>query len=647
MNKRFILSIILIFILVLSTACTTAPQQSSQSSSEASGTSEITTTTVVESTTTDDEALTLKVISPYGTPTLSMVKLFVDNPQIAENVSVEYEAIQATDVLTSSLVNQSADIAIVPTNLAANLYQKGVNYRLAGSSVWGVLYLVSTEDISTIADLKGKNIATIGRNLTPDAMLRYVLTENGIDPDNDLSLEYFSGSSELATYFIAGKADTAMIPQPLLASVLAKRQDAKVVIDLQEQWQAITKLNSYPQASLIINQQLLDEHPDVAAAFIEQYDQAVAWVNDNPEKAGEYYESLGIGMKAKLISQAIPQSNLDFVPIADCQGDVSAYLDVLFKFNPKLTGGKPVDEKLYLIDAEQTSKATNQYAFPLTFVDGKGNQITLQKKPETVIPLTGTTMYLYTLTGGQAVAGPSLSKRAPRAEGTPDYAELGHMANINIESLITHEPDLVIMQSMQAKLIPMLEENNIPVMFFAAKTYQEIQDQIKLFASINDNAEKGEEIIKTMDKNIADTLAKLPAERNKKIAIVYVAGSGITLKLNNSIAGDAASIIGFDNITKDLLPEKMGMDSTPFDLEMLVAENPDVIFVTSMVSADDNVADVLTGHLEDSTAWAELDAVKNGNVHYLPQSHFLFNPVDRYDEAVEMMAKHVWPELFK
>lgn len=293
------------------------------------------------------EPVNIKVIAPYGTPTLTLVKMMTENPVIAEGVTIEYEGIQATDVLSATLINQEADIAIVPTNLAAVLHSKDLGYKLAGSSVWGILYLVSSEDIQTVEDLRGRTISLLGRNLTPDAMLRYILTENDINPDEDVTLEYFSGASELASNYISGQGNLGMIPEPLLTNVLMKREDSKVVIDLQEEWKAITGLESYPQASVIISEKLIQEHPEVVEAFLETYDESVDWLNENPEQAGQYYEGLNIGLKTAIIQKAIPNSHLDFKPVDESKDAVTTYLNVLFDFNPKLLGGQPVDENLF------------------------------------------------------------------------------------------------------------------------------------------------------------------------------------------------------------------------------------------------------------------------------------------------------------
>jgi NitT/TauT family transport system substrate-binding protein len=293
------------------------------------------------------EPFEISVIAPYGTPVLSMVKMIEENPEITDYVSVNYEPIQATDVLTARLINNEADIAIVPTNLAANLFSKGIEYQLAGVTGWGAFYMIASEEISSIEDLKGRTITTIGRGLTPDAMLRYILSENGLEPDVDVIIEYLAGASELAANYIAGEIDLAMIPQPVLTSVLMKREDSIVVIDVQAAWSDITGYENYPQASIVVSTALIEEHPEVVENFLAEFNLSEDWLNENPAEAGAYYENLGIGLNAIIVEKAIPASNLDFHPVAEAKEVLNAYFEVLYNFNPELIGGQSVDEAMY------------------------------------------------------------------------------------------------------------------------------------------------------------------------------------------------------------------------------------------------------------------------------------------------------------
>lgn len=296
----------------------------------------------------ESKPLDIKVATPAGTPTLSMIKMFKENPSIGENVSVSYESVKATDILTSKILSKEADIFIVPTNLAANLYNKDSDYKVAASTVWGTFYLVGNEEISNWEDLKGKEIDMIGRGLTPDAIFRYLLTQNNIDPDKDVKLNYFGGASELATNFISGKSNLALMPEPMLTKVLTKRDDSKVVIDLQEEWQTATKLNSsYPQASVIVSDELIKNNPQAVKTFLTEYEKSIKWMNENPSEAGKYYEELDMGMNKVIVEKSIKRCNIDYVSANDAKEAIDKYLNVLFEYNPKLVGGKLVDEDFY------------------------------------------------------------------------------------------------------------------------------------------------------------------------------------------------------------------------------------------------------------------------------------------------------------
>lgn len=305
-------------------------------------------------TSTNEEAkkestpLDIKVATPAGTPTLSMIKMFKENPSIGDNVSISYESVKSTDLLTSKILSKEADIFIVPTNLAANLYNKNSGYKIAASTVWGTFYLVGNEQVFNWEDLKGKEIDMIGRGLTPDAIFRYLLTQNNIDPDKDVKLNYFGGASELATNFISGKNDLSLMHEPMLTKALMKRTDSKVVIDLQDEWGKATKLNSsYPQASLIVSEELINNHPDVVENFLSEYKKSINWINENPSEAGKYYEELDEGINKVIVEKSIQRCNIDYVSAKDAKTAIDKYLNVLFEYNAKLVGGKLVDEDFY------------------------------------------------------------------------------------------------------------------------------------------------------------------------------------------------------------------------------------------------------------------------------------------------------------
>lgn len=295
------------------------------------------------------ENISIKVAAPAGAPTLSMIRMFKEEPSFGEHVEISYESVQSPDLLASRIISGEVDIAVVPTNLAASLYNRGVDYKLVGSSVWGVLYIVGNEEVNSWEDLRGKKIHTLGRGLTPDIVLRYILSNHGIDPDEDVTLTYMGGATELAPAFIAGKSDIAVIPEPALSNVMMKKENAVILFDLQEEWSKLNDSNSsYPQASLIIKNELIENNPEFVEMFLQEYKESINWLHGNAEKAGEYSEELETGLAKGAVINGLQRSNIQYQSAKDAREAIEAYLKVLFEYAPETVGGKLPDEGFYL-----------------------------------------------------------------------------------------------------------------------------------------------------------------------------------------------------------------------------------------------------------------------------------------------------------
>lgn len=288
----------------------------------------------------------IKVVSPAGAPAMTLLKTMDENKRIL-NKDIEYEILNASDVLASKIISKEADIAIIPSNLASNLYNKGIDIRLVSTSIWGVLYLVSRdESIKTWDDLKGKEVVSIGRNLTPDAILRYLVKANGLEVGKDIKISYTNSSPEVAQLFLAGKIDTAIIPEPVLSSVLMKKKDTHIIFNIQEEWKKASKAD-IPQGVMVVQADLANNHKEFLDKFVENYKASIGWVNANPIKAGEINSKFSKKNQGKMIASSIKRSNLMFKSAKDSKEELEEYFKVLLEFNPKLVGGKLPDDKFY------------------------------------------------------------------------------------------------------------------------------------------------------------------------------------------------------------------------------------------------------------------------------------------------------------
>lgn len=284
-----------------------------------------------------------------GPSSIGMIKMFEEKPVIGENVETNYQIAQTPDDMVAKLLSNEADIAVLPTNVAAIVYNKGQDYKLAAVSGWGVLYILSIdESIKSWDDIKGKTINIIGRGSNPDVIFRYLSAQNGINPEKDVILDYTLGQVDLAQTMIAGKSKLGILPEPFVTMVLEKNKNAKIILDIQEEWKkAVGKDVPIALTSLVIKGEFAKNYPKAVENFLIEYKKSIDWVNNNKDQAGTLVEKHGVGIQAQIAEAAIPRTNLKFEEAQQAKDAVKNYLKILYDFSPKDIGGKMPDESFY------------------------------------------------------------------------------------------------------------------------------------------------------------------------------------------------------------------------------------------------------------------------------------------------------------
>ena len=294
------------------------------------------------------ETYTVKVAVPVNAPTICIAKMAVNNAAVAEGAVTEYEVLHAPDMLQARLLSGEADIAIIPSNLSAILYAKGTGIRFAGAVIWGILYGLTTEPINSIEDLRGKTVITFGRGLTPDVTVRELLNAYGLSPDRDVTFNYVQSGQEAAAAFISGKGSFVILPEPMVSMVLTKKPEAKVFLDVQNAWkEKLGGDSSYPQAVVVVQKSLIENHPDYVDNFLVQLEQSINWVKETPKQAGEATAKLQKGIQAPLIAKGINRMNMQFVNAAQTRPALERYFSILYKADPKFIGGAMPQDDFY------------------------------------------------------------------------------------------------------------------------------------------------------------------------------------------------------------------------------------------------------------------------------------------------------------
>ena len=277
-----------------------------------------------------NEEINATLISPDGLPSIAISKLIADNSKV-ENITLECSIQKTTDLLLSELMKGEVDLAIVPSNLALQAYKKDLGYKVAATIGWGSLYLVSTEEISNISELEGCEVYNTGKGLTPDIVFKNILSKNNVNEEN-INFSYVGAASELAPLLISGQAKYAVVPEPVLSTVIAKNSDIKIVLSLNDEWTKVNNVeNGYPQSTLLIKEEFYNKIKDTNAydKLIEAFNESEKWVIDNPQLAAEKCEELGITVNKDVINESIKNSNLKFTKIEDSKEEYEAYFSTI------------------------------------------------------------------------------------------------------------------------------------------------------------------------------------------------------------------------------------------------------------------------------------------------------------------------------
>ena len=290
----------------------------------------------------------IKVVAPDGLPALSLVKMINEKPQI-DGVDVEYKIEKLSESLVMTLMKKDADIAIVPSNLAGQLYNKGLGYKIGGTVGWGSFYVISRENFNSLKDLKGKEIGTIGKGLTPDIILQTLLKKNGLDLSKDIKIDYLSSGNELAPLYLSGKKDIVVIAEPMASKILAKDKNSKINVELNQEWKNLFNVaKGYPQSTLIVSENILKENPNFLDEFINDLKDSIEFIESNDNKRLEYISKAQITLPKDIIDEAIKKANFDFTTGAEGKDEYMIYFREIAENNKKAIGGKIPDEEIFI-----------------------------------------------------------------------------------------------------------------------------------------------------------------------------------------------------------------------------------------------------------------------------------------------------------
>ena len=274
--------------------------------------------------------------------------------------SVEFQPWKDPDQLRMLALDgkTQADFVAMPTNVAANLYNRGVKLRLINVTTWGVLWMVSRQNgLETLADFKGKEILMPFRADMPDIVFQILAEKQGLDPRRDFKLRYVASPLDAMQLLITRRVDHALLSEPAVSTALRKTRSFPVSViapelyrsvDLQQEWGRLMQREArIPQAGItVLGKAALNE------ALIEKFQKAYAaslkWCEDNADACGAMVAKRIEMLTPEGVADSIRVDNTRFVTAQDAKAELGFFFNLLHTRQPALIGGKlPADGFYY------------------------------------------------------------------------------------------------------------------------------------------------------------------------------------------------------------------------------------------------------------------------------------------------------------
>lgn len=274
--------------------------------------------------------------------------------------TVEFRPWNGTDQLKLMALGKGdfkADFVAMPSNVAANLYNRGVKLKLMNISIWGILWMVSRdENMKTLADFKGKEIAMPFRADMPDILFEQIVKAEGLDPKKDFKLRYTPHPLDAMQLLILRRVDHALLAEPAISMALRKTKSFPISViapdlfrsvDIQTEWGRVFKREAkIPQAGMTAMSSVLD-NPALMNRFQEEYAKSAQWCLDNPEEAGKMVAKHIDLLTPEAVADSLKLTVVDVKDGASSRDELEFFYQKLMESTPALVGGKLPDGDFY------------------------------------------------------------------------------------------------------------------------------------------------------------------------------------------------------------------------------------------------------------------------------------------------------------
>ena len=277
----------------------------------------------------------------------------------------------------------------------------------------------------------------------------------------------------------------------------------------------------------------------------------------------------------------------------------------------------------------------------VTFTDDLGREITVDR-PERTAALLGSFAQVWLLAGGTVAATADDAWEDLALELPEDTVNLGGTKNLSLELLFSARPDFILAstntrQNMEWR--ETLDAAAIPTAYF---DIDDFEDYLRLLKICTDMTGR-QDLYEQYGESVQQQINAVVEESRKRLAdadpptVLCMVASASAVRAKNSegnVLGAMLKTLGCENIADS---DSMLLEN--LSIEHILLSDPDHIFFVQRGDDEAGMRAYVEEFLTSQPLWAELSAVKDGRVHFMPKELFNLKPNHRWGEAYEILEE--------
>ena len=296
----------------------------------------------------------VNVYTLNGTTGFGMAKMISDAKNGAFTTENYTFTVQSdASLVLSALINGDVDIAALPTNAAANVYNKTNGaVQILAVNTKGVLYLLAKgeQTLSSFDALRGKTVYVPAQN--PTFIFTHLCKKNGLIPGTDITIDStYADAAALRDAVASGLVEYAVLPEPMVTIAMAKAKKENVTLtnamDLTAEWDKVCTPGSLVQGCVVVRKEFLEKNPTAVENFLKAYKESIEYLSTNTAEAAQLIADAGIFENVSVAATAIPKCNVCYLDGADMKAAMEVFLAALKDINANSIGGKLPEADFY------------------------------------------------------------------------------------------------------------------------------------------------------------------------------------------------------------------------------------------------------------------------------------------------------------